>query len=108
MPSISLNDFAGHTLLILRFLLRYNQNKMASSGSPLLRHLFNSLVKRVAEVKKEEKEYNENTTRDQRGINESSTRDRSYSVTSTDSGYCEGSSLQGENCLKNLLTLFPP
>merc|ERR1712037_447618 len=58
--------------------------KMASSGSPLLRHLFNSLVKRVTEVKKEEKEYNESTT-----------RDRSYSVTSTDSGYYEGSPLQG-------------
>ena len=50
----------------------------------MLRHLFNSLVKRVTEVKKEEKEYNESTT-----------RDRSYSVTSTDSGYYEGSPLQG-------------
>ena len=58
---------------------------MASSGSPLPRHLFNSLVKRVTEVKKEEKEYNESTT-----------RDRSYSVTSTDSGYYEGSPLQGQ------------
>jgi len=60
---------------------------MASSGSPLLRHLFNSLVKRVTEVKKEEKEYND------------CTRDRSYSVTSTDSGYYEGSSLQGSTFL---------
>ena len=51
----------------------------------MLRHLFNSLVKRVTEVKKEEKEYNESTT-----------RDRSYSVTSTDSGYCEGPPLQGQ------------
>ena len=81
---------------------------MASSGSPLLRHLFDSLVKRVTEVKQDEKEYNENTTRDQRGIDgntmkdeqgidKNTTRDRSYSVTSTDSGYCEGSSPQGED-----------
>merc|ERR1711962_544379 len=58
---------------------------MASSGSPLLRHLFNSLVKAVTEVKelKEEKEY----------VNrEECSRDRSYSVTSIDSGYFEGSS----------------
>ena len=55
----------------------------------MLRHLFNSLVKRVTEEKeeKEEREYNESTT-----------RDRSNSVTSTDSGYCEGSSLQGQIC----------
>ena len=51
----------------------------------MLRHLFNSLVKRVTtDVKKEEKEYIEDCS-----------RDRSYSVTSTDSGYCEGSSLRG-------------
>ena len=73
----------------LGFLLRYIACKMASSGSPLLRHLFNSLVKRVTEVKKEEKEYND------------CTRDRSYSVTSTDSGYYEGSSLQGQKLFLN-------
>ena len=60
---------------------------MASSGSPLLRHLFNSLVKAVTEVKelKEEKKEYDNCS-----------RDRSYSVTSIDSGYFEGSG-QGKN-----------
>jgi len=59
---------------------------MASSGSPLLRHLFNSLVKAVTEVKelKEEKKEYDNCS-----------RDRSYSVTSIDSGYFEGS---GQGC----------
>ena len=54
----------------------------------MLRHLFNSLVKRVTEEKEEGK--------DEREYNERTTRDRSNSVTSTDSGYCEGSSLQGQ------------
>ena len=68
--------------------------KMASSGSPMLRHLFNSLVKRVTEVSREEEEYND------------CPRDRSYSVTSTDSGYCEGSSLQGQKWFRKSVLLF--
>ena len=68
---------------------------MASSGSPLLRHLFNSLVKRVAEVSREVEDFEVNRVAED--FNDCP-RDRSYSVTSTDSGYCEGSSLQGKKC----------
>ena len=62
-----------------------------ASGSPLLRNLFNNLVKGFTEVKEvEEKQY-------------SPPRDRSYSVTSTDSGYCEGSSKQGQTILSEFV-----
>ena len=79
-------------------------SEMASSGSPLLRHLFNSLVKRVAEVSREVEDFEVSREVEDFEVNRVAEdfndcpRDRSYSVTSTDSGYCEGSSLQGKKC----------
>ena len=66
-----------------------------ASGSPLLRNLFNNLVKGFTEVKEVEEEVEEKQY--------SPPRDRSYSVTSTDSGYCEGSSKQGQKTLSEIV-----